>query len=73
MAKKIPASPASPAKPSSPGDHPLKLDEAWKKLPVSPLAERLERADDAFFSQRNDPNRSVKPTNHKTFNRQKKV
>ncbi|MGI8486563.1 MAG: hypothetical protein ACR2OU_20180 [Thermomicrobiales bacterium] len=70
MAKKIPASPTKP----SPSDHPLKLDEIMRKnFPDGPLAERLERADDAFFSQRNDPNRSVKPTNHKTFNRQKKV
>lgn len=73
MAKKIPASPASPTKPSPLGDHPLKLDEAWKKFPDGPPAERLDRLDDTFRSPHDDQNHSFKQTNHKTFTRQKKV
>ncbi|CAN5816336.1 hypothetical protein BH24CHL3_BH24CHL3_02250 [soil metagenome] len=55
-----------------PGD-PLKFDKAIQNQPPnSPIADKLERVDDALFSKVNNANRSIQPTNHKPFNRQKK-
>ncbi len=64
--------PAKSGKPWSPDD-PLKLDKAVRRdAPNGPLADKLDRADDALFSPVKNANRSVTPTNHKPFNRQKK-
>ncbi len=64
--------PAKSTKSWKPGD-PLKLDKAIQNQPPnSPIADKLERVDDALFSKVNNANRSIQPTNHKPFNRQKK-
>jgi hypothetical protein len=64
--------PAKSSKPWKPGD-PLRLDKAIQQnTPNGPLADKLDRADDALFSPVKNANRSVQPTNHKPFNRQKK-
>jgi len=64
--------PAKSSKPWKPGD-PLRLDKAIKQnTPSGPLADKLDRADDALFSPVKNVSRSVTPTNHKPFNRQKK-
>lgn len=55
-----------------PGD-PLRLDKALQKNPANEhLADRLNRAGDALPPPVKQPSRSVAPTNHKPFNRQKK-
>lgn len=59
-------------KPWKPGD-PLRLDKAIQKNPANEhLAERLNQASDSLPAPVKQPNRSVAPTNHKPFNRQKK-
>ncbi|MEJ7901947.1 MAG: hypothetical protein WKF63_08855 [Thermomicrobiales bacterium] len=64
--------PPTSGKPWKPGD-PLKFDKAIKQnTPGGPLADKLDRADDALFPPTRSTNRSVTPTNHKSFNRQKK-
>ncbi len=64
--------PAKSSKAWNPGDH-LKLDKVLEqRLPDSHVADKLERDDDARFSQGSNVNRSSKPTNQKAFSRQKK-
>ena len=60
-------------KPWKPGD-PLRLDKAiLPDAAKSPIADKLERADNAIFSHVSNPKQSAKPTNQKSFHRQKKV
>lgn len=69
MARKIPADANTPWKP---GD-PLKLDKVLQQNPQNRIiADKLEHADNALYSQVKHTNHAVKPTNHKPFNRQKK-
>lgn len=71
MTSKNPAN-TSASKAWKPGD-PLRLDKAIQKNPANEhLADRLNRAGDSLASPVKQPNRSVAPTNHKPFNRQKK-
>lgn len=69
MASKNP--PAS-GKPWKPGD-PLRFDKAIRQdIAKDPLAGNLDRAGDPLPPPVKQPARSVTPTNHKPFNRQKK-
>ena len=64
--------PPTSGKPWKPGD-PLKFDKAIQRnIPEGLQTDKLDRADDALFPPSRNTNRSVTPTNHKPFNRQKK-
>ncbi len=69
MAKKTPGT--SP-RPWAPGD-PLKLDKAIRPNDATGvIVDKLDRADDVLHSPVKSANRSTKPINQKSFNRQKK-
>ena len=70
MAKKTPS---TPTKAWKPGD-PLRFDQAIRKDNQDhPAADPLEKADSPLFSQTGNVNHPMKPANHKSHIRQKKV
>lgn len=69
MARKTPRKSGKPWTPSDP----LKLDKAIRHdIPAGGIADKLERADGALFSQVNNTVHSAKPVSQKSFSRQKK-
>jgi len=70
MAKKTPVKSTKAWKP----DDPLKFDQAFQKYDLdNPIADPLEKADSPLFSQSGNANQTIKPANHKSHIRQKKV
>ncbi len=69
MAKK----PSSPTSPSWNPSVPLRFANANQdKLSPQPKADHLDHANDGRAQGPGNPNRTITPTNHKQFNRQKK-